>query len=285
MRKLKNLLLGAGLALAVLLAPPAWTARADSGGTATITVVAPGAAIGQPVEVQWGDPLGGWHTVDGWKGSLDHLTPQGETFTRWTVFSANFGQHPFRWVIYNPDGQTLWAVGPWFALPSVIGQDYAQRLDRLEGVPGVPVALAPTAPTASVGAPLAAGTPVPSVPAGSPPMLRAHSFTFGSSCSSCGDSQITALIGGLPATSWIGVEWQDGLGQWHAVDGWQGLPDSVDGLGRLLQQWNTGPENFGRGPFRWAVYTSQGGSLVGVSPSFNLPSTSRLNLITEMSPY
>jgi hypothetical protein len=56
---------------------PSNTGTASTTGTATITVVAPGAAIGQAVKVEWGDPLGGWHRVDGWTGTLDHLTRGG----------------------------------------------------------------------------------------------------------------------------------------------------------------------------------------------------------------
>lgn len=272
MKYLARFRMSAGLVMAVLLAAVAVPAAQATNTTwATITVVAPGAALGQPVEVQWGDPLGGWHTVDGWKGSFANITPQGEPFQRWTVGSGNFGQQPFRWVIYYPDGQTVWAVGPWFALPGVAGQDYAQRLDVQNPTPTVPVP-PPPAPTGPV------------APAGGEPLLNGHGFTYGLVCA-CGDSKISAIIGGLPASTWITVQWQGGLGQWHTVDGWQGMASSVDANGGLFQQWDVAPSLFGLGPFRWALYNFQGGSLVGVSPSFNMPVTSRVDFFMSMAPF
>src|ERR1051326_4394419 len=94
------ILLLACFALGWPAAPTAEARMASDTGTATITVVAPGAAMGQAVEVQWGDPLGGWHRVDGWTGTFANITAQGEAFARWTVLSGNFGQKPFRWVLY-----------------------------------------------------------------------------------------------------------------------------------------------------------------------------------------
>ena len=281
MRKLNRLHLLPGLmllALAVPFAPAVPAALASTTGTATITVVAPGAAMGQAVEVQWGDPLGGWHRVDGWAGTFQNITPQGEAFARWTVLSGNYGQQPFRWVVYNPDGQTLWAVGPWFELPTFDGQDVAQRLDRGEGVPaGAPT---PVAPTPVI--PVTPTLPTPVVSGAR--VLTAHTFTYGLPCfGNCGDSKISALIGGLPSSIWITVQWQDGFGGWHTVDGWQGMASSVDANGVLFQQWDISPDLFDRGPFRWALYTFQGGSLIGVSPSFNMPALGQLNLYMSMA--
>jgi hypothetical protein len=68
MRKLNRLHFLPGLLLLLALGWPAIpaaqasdTGAASTTGTPSITVVAPGAAIGQAVEVQWGDPLGGVH--------------------------------------------------------------------------------------------------------------------------------------------------------------------------------------------------------------------------------
>ena len=259
-------------ALALLVGLPAMPALADS--TATITVFARGATMGQPFEVQWGDPLGGWHTVDGWKGTLDNINPQGVPFVSLGVFSGNFGQGPFRWVIYYPDGKTIWAIGPSFNLPSVAGTDYAQPLDVQNSMPPVTTPSTPAPPG-----------PVPPVTGGL--LLNGHTFTYGLTCfgGNCDHSKITALIGGLPSSIWITVQWQDPLGQWHTVDGWQGGASSVDAFGGLFQQWDIGPELFGRGPFRWALYNFQGGSLIGVSPNFNMPATAQLNLYMSMAPY
>lgn len=65
------------------------------------------------------------------------------------------------------------------------------------------------------------------------------------------------------------VQWQDGLGGWHDVDGWLGTLDQVftDG-GR--KTWYVSPDLFGKGPFRWVVY--QGQETLGVSESFSMPS-------------
>ena len=261
------------VALLALTAQAAQAAAvAGQSDTATITVYARQAALGQPAEVQWGDGLGGWHRVDGWTGTLDHLSPQGVPFARWTVDSANFGQKPFRWVIDNPDGKSIWAIGPSFSLPVVAGSDYAQPLDRQTQLSG-------PAPTPRPGA---TATPTP---AGGAPVLPAHTFTYGVDCFSgdCSGGIITALIGGLPNSTWIAVQWLDVNSQWRAVDGWQGTAISVDANGVLLAQWRFGHELLGAGPFRWALYTAQGGSLIGVSPSFNMPAISRLNLYMSLA--
>src|SRR5713226_6712419 len=114
----------AGLALGLLAAVPVAPVLANNNNeTNTITVYARGASVGQRVEVQWGDPLGGWHRVDGWTGTLDTITPQGVPFKRYTVFQSNFGQKPFRWAIFYADGVTVWAYGPGFTLPTVPGTD------------------------------------------------------------------------------------------------------------------------------------------------------------------
>ena len=276
MRKLNRLHIWPGLVLLLALSLPAVPMAAASTGTANITLVAPGAALGQVVEVQWGDPLGGWHRVEGWTGTLANLTPQGEAFARWTVLSGNYGQKPFRWVVYNPDGKTQWAVGPWFALPIFDGQDYQQRLDRGEGVP----AGAPTPVPTTAGA---HGTPAPT-PTASARVVTAHTFTYGLPCfGGCGDSKITALIGGLPSSTWITVQWLGAFGEWNTVQGWQGTASAVDTNGVLLQQWDVSSELFGRGPFRWALYTAQRGSLIGVSPNFNMPAVGQLNLYMSMA--
>lgn len=260
-----------GLILTALLAAAAPPVLADD--FATISVYARGATLGQRVEVQWGDAIGGWHRVDGWSSSLDHLTPQGVPFQRFTVFSDNFGQGPFRWVIYNTDGVTVWAIGPKFTLPTQPGSDVAQPLDQqgpvspLSTPAGVPTPTVPTTPVA---------------PSAGEPLLRAHGFTYG--VNSGTDSKISALIGGLPNTIWITVQWLDGFGHWQQVTGWQGLPFSFDSNGVLFQQWSVPSSLFGAGPFRWALYTYQGGPLIGVSPSFYMPTKPRLNFFMSMAP-
>ncbi len=76
---------------------------------------------------------------------------------------------------------------------------------------------------------------------------------------------------GLRAT----VQWQDGSGAWHDVDGWKGSADSG------FQSWGVFPSEFGRGPFRWVL--SNGGQVVGQSAPFNLPSHPRETVTIRVS--
>ncbi len=272
MQKLRNLPIWIGLVMAVLLGAMA-VSPVLADGTVTIGVDARGASVGQRVEVQWGDAIGGWHRVDGWSGSLDQITPQGVPFKRYTVFPSNYGQGPFRWVIYNLDGQTVWAIGPKFTLPTVDGTSLIQPLDQQGPVTPTPAPTGSTSPVGPTG---------PVAPASTEPLMRAHGFTYG--LGSGDSSKITVLIGGLPSTTWITVQWWDSAGIWRTVDGWQGTASSVDPNGVLSQQWSVPPSLFGLGPFRWALYDFQGGNLIGVSPSFNMPKTARLNFYMSMAP-
>ncbi len=65
-----------------------------------------------------------------------------------------------------------------------------------------------------------------------------------------------------------GVQWQDGLGQWHDVTGWQGAPDEwyADG-GR--KTWWVSEAHLGEGPFRWLVYGENG--VIASSVPFTMP--------------
>jgi hypothetical protein len=64
---------------------------------------------------------------------------------------------------------------------------------------------------------------------------------------------------------WTIIQWQDRLGGWHDVDGWQGRPDGH----RVV--WWVAPSDLGQGPFRWLVYAGRGGALLTVSETFDLP--------------
>lgn len=65
------------------------------------------------------------------------------------------------------------------------------------------------------------------------------------------------------------VQWQDGLGQWHDVEGWRGTLEGGP-TGRGWQTWWLAADLFGRGPFRWVV-TPQNRP-AQVSEGFYLPS-------------
>lgn len=71
-------------------------------------------------------------------------------------------------------------------------------------------------------------------------------------------------------TMWSQVQWQDALGEWHDVAGWQGhLDERVPG-GRGKTWW-VAPEDLGAGPFRWQLFAGEEGDLLGVSEPFGLP--------------
>ena len=65
---------------------------------------------------------------------------------------------------------------------------------------------------------------------------------------------------------WAVVQWQDAAGTWHDVEGWR------DALAGGYQQWALFPPEYGRGPFRWAIYEGAGGKLLAASAPFDLPS-------------
>jgi hypothetical protein len=69
---------------------------------------------------------------------------------------------------------------------------------------------------------------------------------------------------------WTAVQWQDRLGAWHTVEGWQGTFDKC-AHGRCIKEWWLPPSLFGQGPFRWVVYAKRGGEILTRSDPFSLP--------------
>lgn len=69
-----------------------------------------------------------------------------------------------------------------------------------------------------------------------------------------------------PAGVWTVVQWQDSAGNWHDVEGWQGVPDADGG-----KRWWVAAKDFGTGPFRWVVQQGPGDPLLGMSAPFHLP--------------
>jgi hypothetical protein len=73
---------------------------------------------------------------------------------------------------------------------------------------------------------------------------------------------------------WTVVQWQDRLGGWRDVTGWQGNLDRVasgaDGVVGYKVWWVAGPD-LGHGPFRWAVYRDKGRGEGLFSRPFDLP--------------
>jgi hypothetical protein len=89
--------------------------------------------------------------------------------------------------------------------------------------------------------------------------------------SDLGFATISLIAPGAPQDAWSSVQWQDRAGTWHNVEGWQAMLDRSPGSSQGFKQWGVNPEDYGRGPFRWVVTTSQGGSVWATSPSFFLP--------------
>ncbi len=81
---------------------------------------------------------------------------------------------------------------------------------------------------------------------------------------------IAVHVDAPPPQAWVGVEWVDPFGKWHAVETW---PGPLDAEGRAVR-W-VREEHFGLGPFRWVVYDRQGGTLWGTSAPFYMPTASR----------
>ncbi len=75
---------------------------------------------------------------------------------------------------------------------------------------------------------------------------------------------IELTVESAPAGLWTVVQWQDALGGWHDVGGWQGALDAGD-----RKTWWVDKADYGKGPFRWMV--TQGGELMATSEPFYLP--------------
>jgi len=271
--------LGRSLLVLALVLVPLFGVAADN-SAATILLIAPGAPSGAIAVVQYENPSGQWFDVTGWKAPLQLKTGSGAYYQAWTLKSDNFAQCPFRWMVYGADGQTPWAISDLFMLPRGGGMllTLTIRKDNLE----------PVTTTTPVQAAVAEAAQVP--------VLSGGVTQWGMTCAGKCDAHahITAFITGVPATSWVVVQWQDGLGNWQSVAGWQGhasylynkgqLNDwTATGAGALFFQWSVLPANYGQGPFRWAIYDQLNGTLKTVSPSFRLPTVDGANMIMTLS--
>ena len=64
--------------------------------------------------VEWQDlNTGDWHVVEGWQGTLEATGIQV-----WWVSKAEFGQAPFRWLLYDEKDGTLLDMSAEFSLPT-----------------------------------------------------------------------------------------------------------------------------------------------------------------------
>jgi len=285
----------AALMLGLALVGAQAASAADS-SSATIMVFAPGAPQGAIVNVEWLDPLTNvWVPVTGWSGTLNQTTANGTLFQAFAVLPANYGQSSFRWVVFNLSGSaslgntsaanpaagSVWGVSSAFSLPATDGATLQttilpmELLQQTNAIVGVNTA--PTTTSATTGNSTSNTNPTANATAS----IIVAPLTCQTSCNA---SAITAKFAGLPASSWIAVEWLDGNGVWQPVLGWQGQADFIDASGNLVKQFGVYQRNYGQGPFRWAVYNAaSGGSLLAVSPKFNLPVADGQNEILNLA--
>jgi hypothetical protein len=301
-----------GVALALTLVG-AQAASAASSGSATIIIFAPGAPLGSQVHVEWLNPITStWTPVAGWEGTLNDTTVSGVPFQGFAVLPANYGQQSFRWVVLTPSSSMasstssttgsaanttaadVWGSSSPFTLPNTDGVHLditvypAQVLNTTNTVIATTSGTGTTGTSTTVTSTTGANTTVTNTTAASNPLLNTTLSTLIMSlnCPSggCNAGAITGRFTGMPSNSWITVEWLDSSGLWEPVTGWQGQADFIDGSGGLVKQFGVYQQNYGQGPFRWAVYNApSGGSLLAVSPNFNLPSADGQNEVFNLA--
>jgi len=75
--------------------------------------------------VQWKDALGGWHAVEGWRGTLDQVSASADGgiagLKTWWVADEDLGTGPFRWVAYRCEVGHQLAASEAFHLPDSNG--------------------------------------------------------------------------------------------------------------------------------------------------------------------
>jgi hypothetical protein len=232
----------------------------------TIRVIAPDAPAGAWVGVQWQDGVGGWHDVAGWLTELAAADEDEAPSQEWAVYAEDYGQGPFRWVIYSDQGGPVWATSPRFFLPNGAGAELSMTL-------APQVTLLPPLDPVMGGEPAAAQTLEGDV-------VERHMICGGGACE---HSIISLEVEDAPAGSRVGVQWQDALGVWHPVREWQGTLDFLGDGGTGSKQWTIAPEVFARGPFRWVLYNAMGDTVLGVSPSFMLPGRNGADVHVEIA--
>jgi hypothetical protein len=83
------------------------------------------------------------------------------------------------------------------------------------------------------------------------------------------------------------VEWQDGWGNWHIVEGWRGALDDVTvndtGMVSAFKTWWAAKKDYGTGPFRWVITQGLGGALLATSDSFYIPAAHNMSVTVKVS--
>lgn len=108
------------LASLTLGAVPALTASAQNEATIKLIVVNPPTTGVPYVDVQWQDPLGGWHNIDSW------LVPFDESQLGYVpnyVDPSDFGTGPYRWVLFDSLGGKILGTSAPFMFPGGDGDD------------------------------------------------------------------------------------------------------------------------------------------------------------------
>jgi hypothetical protein len=84
--------------------------------------------------------------------------------------------------------------------------------------------------------------------------------------------RVQAGLGGV----WTIVQWQDGVGRWHDVEGWRAQVEQDQPV-----NWWVAPEDTNTGPYRWLVYQDQDRRVVvWASEAFYLPKRGETLVVT-----
>ncbi len=73
--------------------------------------------------VQWQDPQGGWHDVEGWQAQT-----VADGSVRWVVYPRDFNTGPFRWAVYSGRGGKLVGKSGAFRLPCCAGESVVNEI-------------------------------------------------------------------------------------------------------------------------------------------------------------
>ena len=251
------------LAAGTVVAQPAFAAS-----TAHITLYVTGAPSTAWVEVEWQNPVdSSWQVVTGWQGDLDY-TDSGVAYKQWAVDQRDYGTGPFLWVVCVKKGGAVMATSQTFKLPTDSAANLVITLNAATTSPVAPTGAKPTAAPAAASA--------------TPTTLSSWTKNEGFDAKGEAIARITMMIAQVSPTAYAGVQYQDAAGVWQDVKGWQ-TTVTINEKGVAFVQWAVNKANFGQGPMRWIVYGGKGGAVIGVSPTFKLPTDCGVNFIMNLT--